>query len=191
MALYAYIKFCPTLPFRLNVKFGVFWQRGFREEYLCSMVNEGRRQKATTADDQNGWEGHSIWLSVLLSFCPPKVVGTLRAKLLQQFYGDSFEIVQVPWSFRVVWILSSGHFCNFFGTLNFVNFFRNHYHQSEYIVCTSCAQLFIQYYTDSFKTFLLWFSVACFWCQSLGDVSPYMCSYSFLYDSVDGHLFMN
>ena len=26
---------------------------------------------------------------------------------------------------------------------------------------------------------LLWFSVACFWCQSLGDVSPYVCSYYF------------
>ena len=23
---------------------------------------------------------------------------------------------------------------------------------------------------------LLWFSVACFWCQSFGDVSPFMCS---------------
>ena len=22
---------------------------------------------------------------------------------------------------------------------------------------------------------LLWFSVVCFWCQSLGDVSPYVC----------------
>ena len=26
---------------------------------------------------------------------------------------------------------------------------------------------------------LLWFSVACFWCQSFGDVSPYVCSYYF------------
>ena len=26
---------------------------------------------------------------------------------------------------------------------------------------------------------LLWFSVACFWCQSFGDVSPYVCSYHF------------
>ena len=27
---------------------------------------------------------------------------------------------------------------------------------------------------------LLWFSVACFWCQSFGDVSPYVCSNYFL-----------
>ena len=26
---------------------------------------------------------------------------------------------------------------------------------------------------------LLWFSVACFWCQSFCDVSPYVCSYYF------------
>ena len=26
---------------------------------------------------------------------------------------------------------------------------------------------------------LLWFSVACFWCQSFGDVSPHVCSYYF------------
>ena len=26
---------------------------------------------------------------------------------------------------------------------------------------------------------LLWFSVACFWCQSFGDVSSYVCSYYF------------
>ena len=26
---------------------------------------------------------------------------------------------------------------------------------------------------------LLWFSVACFWCQSFGDVSLYVCSYYF------------
>ena len=26
---------------------------------------------------------------------------------------------------------------------------------------------------------LLWFYVACFWCQSFGDVSPYVCSYYF------------
>ena len=27
--------------------------------------------------------------------------------------------------------------------------------------------------------FELIFSVACFWCQSFGDVSPYVCSYNF------------
>ena len=26
---------------------------------------------------------------------------------------------------------------------------------------------------------LLWFVVACFWCQIFGDVSPYVCSYYF------------
>ena len=26
---------------------------------------------------------------------------------------------------------------------------------------------------------LLWFSVACFWCQSFGGVLPYVCSYYF------------
>ena len=39
---------------------------------------------------------------------------------------------------------------------------------------SSPLHLFI---TDRFKTVvLLWFSVACFWCQSLCDVSPYVCS---------------
>ena len=38
-------------------------------------------------------------------------------------------------------------------------------------------QLFI---TDPFNAVvLLWFSVAWFWCQSFGDVSPYICSYYF------------
>ena len=31
---------------------------------------------------------------------------------------------------------------------------------------------------------LLWFSVACFWCQSFGDVSPYVYSYYFSSGSV-------
>ena len=26
---------------------------------------------------------------------------------------------------------------------------------------------------------MLWFSVSCFWCQSFGDVSPYVCLYYF------------
>ena len=30
---------------------------------------------------------------------------------------------------------------------------------------------------------LLWFSVAFVWCQSLGDVSPYVCSYYFKFGS--------
>ena len=34
--------------------------------------------------------------------------------------------------------------------------------------------------TDRSKTVvLLWFSVACFWCQRFDDVSPYVCSYYF------------
>ena len=34
--------------------------------------------------------------------------------------------------------------------------------------------------TDRSKAIiLLWFSVTCFWYQSFGDVSPYMCSYYF------------
>ena len=33
--------------------------------------------------------------------------------------------------------------------------------------------------TDRSKAIiLLWFSVTCFWCQSFGDVSPYVCSYT-------------
>ena len=38
-----------------------------------------------------------------------------------------------------------------------------------------------QYFiTDRSKAVvLLWFSVACFWCQSFGDVSPYVCLYYF------------
>ena len=31
--------------------------------------------------------------------------------------------------------------------------------------------------SNQLLTVLLCFSVACFWCQSFGDVSPYMCSY--------------
>ena len=30
-----------------------------------------------------------------------------------------------------------------------------------------------------FSVVLLWFYVACFWCQSFGDVSPNVCSYNF------------
>ena len=34
--------------------------------------------------------------------------------------------------------------------------------------------------TDSSKAVvLLWFSVACLWCKSFSDVSPYVCSYYF------------
>ena len=37
---------------------------------------------------------------------------------------------------------------------------------------------------------LLWFSVACFWCQCFGDVSPYICQYHFLalFGFLIGHL---
>ena len=39
----------------------------------------------------------------------------------------------------------------------------------------TATQYFI---TDRSKTaVLLWFSVACFWCQSFGNDSPYTCSY--------------
>ena len=40
---------------------------------------------------------------------------------------------------------------------------------------TPLSQLLI---TDRSKAVvMLWFSVVCFWCQSFGDVSPYVCSY--------------
>ena len=48
--------------------------------------------------------------SVLPSFRPPKVVCTLCAQLLLQFYADSFETLQMflswPEDVHVVWILS-------------------------------------------------------------------------------------
>ena len=48
--------------------------------------------------------------SVLPSFRPPNIVGTLCAQLLLQFYADSFETLQMflSWSedMHVVWILS-------------------------------------------------------------------------------------
>ena len=42
----------------------------------------------------------------------------------------------------------------------------------------------------AFLLLLLWFSVGCFWCQSFGDVSPYVCSYYFLvrFRLLSGHL---
>ena len=52
----------------------------------------------------------SFRLSVLPSFRPPNIVGTLCAQLLLQFYADSFETLQMflSWSedMHVVWILS-------------------------------------------------------------------------------------
>ena len=39
---------------------------------------------------------------------------------------------------------------------------------------------------------LLWFSVASFWCQSFGDVSPYVCSYFLVgFGLLSGHLLIN
>ena len=40
-------------------------------------------------------EGHSFRPSVLPSFRPPNIVGTLCAQLLLQFYADSFETLQM------------------------------------------------------------------------------------------------
>ena len=40
-------------------------------------------------------EGHSFRHSVLPSFRPPNIVGTLCAQLLLQFYADSFETLQM------------------------------------------------------------------------------------------------
>ena len=52
----------------------------------------------------------SVRPSVLTSFRPPKVLCTLCAQLLLQFYADSFETLQMflSWSedMHVVWILS-------------------------------------------------------------------------------------
>ena len=38
---------------------------------------------------------HSVLPSVLPSFRPPNIVGTLCAQLLLQFYADSFETLQM------------------------------------------------------------------------------------------------
>ena len=47
--------------------------------------------------------------------------------------------------------------------------------------------------TDRSKAVVLfWFSVACFWCQSFGGVSPYVCSYFMVWFGLfSGHLFGN
>ena len=71
-------------------------------------------------------EGRSIQHSVLPTVRPPKVVGTLCAQLLLQFYADSFEILQMflSWSedMHMVWILSSDYFCHFLRKLNLSHF---------------------------------------------------------------------
>ena len=57
--------------------------------------------------------------------------------------------------------------------------------QNTYLVTLDVTSLYSNIpHDDSIKVYskavvLLWFSVACFWCQSFGDVSAYMCSYYF------------
>ena len=53
-------------------------------------------------------EGHSFRPSVRPSFRPPRVVGTLCAQLLLQFYSDAFETLKMFLSLsedtHVVWM---------------------------------------------------------------------------------------
>ena len=71
-----------------------------------------------TFSKKSGGTYYLVFRPVLPSFCPPKVVGTLCAQLLLQFYADSFETLQMflSWSedMHVVWILSSDYFLNAF-----------------------------------------------------------------------------
>ena len=63
-------------------------------------------------------EGHSFRLSFRPSFRPPKVLCTLCAQLLLQFYADLFETLQMflSWSedMHVIWILSWDYFFSLF-----------------------------------------------------------------------------
>ena len=73
-----------------------------------------------------------------------KIVGTLCAQLLLQFYIDSFETSQVfcTWSedMHVVWIYSSDYFLTLFRQLNlaiFLTFLLSKWMDSGYLVCAS------------------------------------------------------
>ena len=78
-------------------------------------------------------------------------VGTLCAQLLLQFHANSFKTLHVLWAWsedmHVVWILD--YVLSFFSQFELSHFFG---HFSEWIEGTLCAQLLLQFYTDTFET---------------------------------------
>ena len=76
-------------------------------------------------------------------------VGTLCAQLLLQFQANSFKTLHVLWAWsedmHVVWII----FCHFFSQFELSHFFG---HFSGWIEGTLCAQLLLQFNTDTFET---------------------------------------
>ena len=80
-------------------------------------------------------------------------VGTLCAQLLLQFHANSFKTLHVLWAWsedmHVVWIYSSDYFLSFFSQFELSHFFG---HFSGWIEGTLCAQLLLQFNTDTFET---------------------------------------
>ena len=80
-------------------------------------------------------------------------MGTLCAQLLLQFHANSFKTLRVLWAWpedmHVVSIYSLDYFLSFFSHFELSHFFG---HFSEWIEGTLCAQLLLQFYTDTFET---------------------------------------
>ena len=119
---------------------------------------------------------HSVLPSVLPSFRPPNIVGTLCAQLLLQFYADPLKLYRC-FSHGLKICMWFGYypeiiFCHFFRNLNLV-IFRRFYYQSEKIVGTLCAQLLLQFYIDSFETS----QVFCTWSEDMHVVWIYSSDY--------------
>ena len=67
-------------------------------------------------------------------------------------------------------------------SLRCINWSENMYCLLKDLQCILYKMVYFQnicYNNIKFYNVLLWFYVACFWCQSLGDVSTYVCSYYF------------
>ena len=106
---------------------------------------------------------HSVLLSILLPPPPLQVVGTLCMQLLQQFYNDSFETLQVfrEWSedVHIVWIWSSDYFVTF-STKWTRSFFWPKWIDSRYIVYAAPPTVlckFLWYCTGVYLFCLIWF----------------------------------
>ena len=67
-------------------------------------------------------------------------------------------------------------------SLRCFNWLENMYYLLKDLQCILFKMVNFQnicYNNIKFYIVLLWFYVACFWCQSFGDVSTYVCSYYF------------
>ena len=81
-------------------------------------------------------------------------MGTLCAQLLLQFHANSFKTLHIlgAWSvedMHVVWIYSLDYFLSFLSQFELSHFFG---HFSEWIEGNLCAQLLLQFNTDTFET---------------------------------------